>query len=78
MLQWYVERAENNIIIIGQDRVWDYTWVKKKYPWWTDKCEEDRRRPEFFDAIFMFRSVQGQAQIELREAMIMLRDGKVE
>ena len=27
---WYEERAENNIIIIGQERVWDYTWWSKR------------------------------------------------
>ena len=39
---WYEEMAENNIIILSQERVWDYTWVKEKNPWWTDKCEEDK------------------------------------
>ena len=29
---WYEEMAEHNIIIVGQGRVWDYTWVKEKYP----------------------------------------------
>ena len=74
---WYEEMAENNIIIIGQERVWGYTWVKEKYPWWTDKREEDRCRPTF-NSLCESRLILEQAQIELSEAMIMLHDVEVE
>ena len=30
---WYEEMAGWNIIVLGQERVWNYTWVKEEHPW---------------------------------------------